>query len=244
MCTVSWLPARDAGYHLFFNRDERRTRGPEIGPSVHESRGVRILAPQDADFGGTWIATNELGLTVCILNGYGRPNHAEHEFTSRGLLVSSLADASSVEAVSTRLSAADLSAYRPFVLAALTPAAQALVVEWDGQSRLEDRRADRRVPLISSAFSQSDVRVRRSAAFRELAERTPDHVEAFHRGHAGGRGPYSPCMHREDAATRSMTRIDVGPVTVELRHTPGPPCRTPAGPVLSLPRRVVRAAPR
>ena len=68
MCTVSWLH-QPAGYHLLCNRDEKRTRGVALGPRIQERAGVRFVAPADADFGGAWIAVNEFGVSLCLLNG-------------------------------------------------------------------------------------------------------------------------------------------------------------------------------
>ena len=62
MCTVSWLH-EPGGYHLLCNRDEKRTRGAALGPRIQKSAGVRFVAPADADFGGTWIAVNEFGVS-------------------------------------------------------------------------------------------------------------------------------------------------------------------------------------
>ncbi|PWT90672.1 MAG: hypothetical protein C5B56_05030, partial [Proteobacteria bacterium] len=68
MCTVSWVHQPD-GYHLLCNRDEKRTRGVASGPRLQRCGGVNYLAPMDPDFGGTWIATNEFGISLCLLNG-------------------------------------------------------------------------------------------------------------------------------------------------------------------------------
>ena len=89
MCTVSWLHAAD-GYHLFFNRDEQKTRGAERPVEVGRQAGTSFLSPSDSDFGGTWLATNEYGLSVGILNGYRASRDARDEgrarWRSRGLL--------------------------------------------------------------------------------------------------------------------------------------------------------------
>ena len=69
MCTVTWVHSQ-AGYELFFNRDERTGRGPESPACEAETNGVRWLAPRDSDAGGTWLAVNEHGLTLGLLNGY------------------------------------------------------------------------------------------------------------------------------------------------------------------------------
>jgi hypothetical protein len=43
-------------------------------------------------------------------------------------------------------------------------------------------------------------------------------------------------MHRHDAQTQSLSRIDVGSDTVRFRYTPGAPCIARAEPPLTLGR--------
>ncbi|HRC86033.1 MAG TPA: NRDE family protein, partial [Thermoanaerobaculia bacterium] len=69
MCTVSWFWTAE-GYQLFGNRDESRSRRQALPPRRAEQDGVAYLAPVDADAGGTWIAANELGVTLTLLNFY------------------------------------------------------------------------------------------------------------------------------------------------------------------------------
>src|SRR5271166_4952326 len=104
MCTLSWIRDED-GYQLFFNRDEKLSRKSAMPPRQATRDGVRFLAPVDGDFGGSWIATNEIGVSVCLLNGTnltgssgGRPRKAR----SRGLLLLDLISSSSVAAVCER----------------------------------------------------------------------------------------------------------------------------------------------
>src|ERR1051326_3966193 len=70
VCTVSWTH-QPGGYHLLCNRDEKRTRGAARAPELRLIGGTRCISPADSDFGGTWIAVNEWGLTLCLLNGPG-----------------------------------------------------------------------------------------------------------------------------------------------------------------------------
>src|SRR5258706_2502276 len=84
MCTATWI-LEDGGYEVFFNRDELRTRKPALPPGVKERDGVRILAPEDGDAGGTWLGANEHGVSVGVANG-PRETSAR-PFRSRGLLV-------------------------------------------------------------------------------------------------------------------------------------------------------------
>src|SRR5689334_7010464 len=118
MCTVSWIHHKD-GYQLLCNRDEKLTRKPAQEPRLADRKDTRFLAPVDGDFGGTWIAANEFGVSLCLLNG---PNSRNANATrSRGLLVLDLIPLSSIAAVSKNLQAADLSDYASFTLAALEP---------------------------------------------------------------------------------------------------------------------------
>lgn len=60
------------GYELFFNRDEASSRGTAHPPEVFVQEGLRYVAPLDSDAGGTWLATNEYGLSVALANYYAR----------------------------------------------------------------------------------------------------------------------------------------------------------------------------
>src|SRR5205809_93249 len=102
MCTISWI--HDAnGYQLLCNRDERLTRKSALEPRLAVRNDTRFLAPVDGDFGGTWIATNEFGVSLCLLNGAsltGSEIHAAAPKRSRGLLLLDLIPESSVAAIS------------------------------------------------------------------------------------------------------------------------------------------------
>src|SRR6516225_10904193 len=126
MCTVTWIREPD-GYQLLCNRDEKLTRGKAEPPRLALSAGVQFLAPVDADFGGTWIATNEFGISLCLLNGVPGPSSR-----SRGLLVLDLISLPSVEALVDRVRKLDLSLYAPFTLAGIERQNPAAVIEWDG----------------------------------------------------------------------------------------------------------------
>ena len=69
MCTVSWLH-QPGGYHLLCNRDEKRTRSAALAPTVIETRRRAVTSRRSMPTcGGTWIAVNEFGVSVCLLNG-------------------------------------------------------------------------------------------------------------------------------------------------------------------------------
>lgn len=233
MCTVSWLRTRE-GYELFFNRDERHTRSRAEPPTLRETRGVRFVAPTDGDCGGSWVGVNEAGLSLCILNRYedapesARDTAARAEYRSRGLLLTDLMDCLAVSHVRARLSGADLSRYRPFTLAALSLHEPTLLAHWANGGMTFDGAGDDSMPLTSSSRRGAEVTASRRSLFRRMVREagalTPALLEEFHETHEPARGPLSVCMHREDAATVSFSRVKARADAAEFSYRPLSPC--------------------
>lgn len=237
MCTVSWLVAPDR-YEVFANRDEKRTRGAALPPEVREGRGVRFLAPRDADFGGSWIATNEFGVTVTLLNRAAAP--ARPPIRSRGILVTVLAACRGVEEVSASLAAEAAGDFAAFTLAVFEPGRSPAVFEWTGSGAISRiSRADSF--LTSSSFDPAGVAEARSSVFRAAwrggAAPGREDLLSLHRSHRPEPGPYSVCMHRDDAETVSFTHVSVGPGAVSQLYVSGAPCRSGPGTLTRLPVR-------
>lgn len=249
MCTVTWRTSSD-GFEVFFNRDERMTRAAEQPPRIEERAGVRFLAPRDGAEGGSWLGANDRGLGIALLNRYvPDTGPVREEFRSRGLLLLDLLDALQAAEVSERLAETDLERYRPFSLLALEPHGRARLFEWTGYKLEEDADPGRHMPLASSSFDQSLARVHRKQLFTDMlaaagGETSDVMLSAFHHSHAGGPGPFSVCMHRSDAETRSYTRLIVRPREVEMHWRPGAPCSIAADQHFLLPRRQKVAADR
>ncbi|HMV83090.1 MAG TPA: NRDE family protein [Blastocatellia bacterium] len=224
MCTVSWLHQPD-GFELFCNRDERRTRKAALPPQMMELRGVRAIAPRDGDFGGSWISVNEFGLALSLLNLYQAQHKSNREFTSRGLLLTALADCRSQTELIRRIGEMDLKRFQPFTLLALAPNAAALIVQWDGRACAIDRNGDARMPLTSSSFDSGKVIEARKQQFGELPRVDSAALRDFHRSHQPALGAYSVCMHRPDAETVSFSRVKVDSDSVAFSYHPNAPCR-------------------
>lgn len=224
MCTVSWLHQID-GYTLLCNRDEKKTRLLATPPALRAAQGAQYLAPADGDHGGTWIAVNEFGMTLCLLNGKPRPAGSR----SRGLLLPewiSLANAANVLGAFTH---ADLSVYAPFTAVALEPGRPALVLRWDGAKRSSLDDGEACMPLTSSSFDAAGAQVHCRMEFRRLLAQTgrldDQLLHAFHASHGHTPGPLSACMHREDAETVSFTRVIVNASLTRMDYSPSAPCR-------------------
>ena len=228
MCTVSWVH-QPGGYHLFSNRDEKLTRGTAFAPALVQRDGVRFIAPIDADFGGTWLAANEFGISVCLLNGYTETASAgASPRPSRGLLVRELAGATSGSECVSRLQQFDLSPFATFGAAILEPCRPAIVAAWNGEALTIDPDGDSRMPLTSSSYDAPGVRRFRLDEFARLVD--PGRIDSdalyrFHTSHGAAPDAYSPCMHRADAETVSFSWVTVTPDEVQFRYQPSAPCR-------------------
>ncbi len=245
MCTVSWLRRVD-GYLLLCNRDERRTRKVASGPRLHRGALGSYVAPVDGDAGGTWIAANDSGVALCLLNDYLAPlPPAGHVTTSRGLLVADLAAERDLESALRRLDGVDLRTLHGFVLLMLGPGAgETAIARWNTAHLRVERGEPARPLLVSSGWQTARVIAAREELFdvalgdagdgREVRQR------AFHTSHAPLRGPLSPCMHRDDASTVSASRVDVHPREVVFAYQPGAPCEVREDEVVRLPRAGLR----
>lgn len=230
MCTVSWIHT-PTGYHLLSNRDEQNTRRPALPPVIHAASGTRFIAPVDGDHHGSWIAVNELGITVCLVNRY-RCFHCSSERKprplSRGVLLTRLAVCRSLEEAQSRFDTLDLAAYPPFTMVALAPGRPSLLLHWTGRDSLIECNGEAAMPLVSSSFDPRGVEVCRKRLFNTLAE---EHgrvdlqlLKDFHASHAPTPSAYSPCMHRENALTVSFSRVTIRDGVIEFVYFPVPPC--------------------
>ena len=241
MCTLSWLES-PGGYELFMNRDELRQRLPAGPPEIHLGSRSAFLAPTDGDAGGSWIAVNEHGLGLALLNRYDHAPRIDCErLRSRGLLVTDLATRCDEAAgVLRALSDLDLEFYRAFTLALFEPGDSPQAVAWNGRQLSAPWRPVQ--PLASSSYDPDGIgEARRRCAEQLLGPKASrEDLLAFHRSHAPERGPYSPCMHREDAATVSFTWVQVTSEEVAMAYADGPPCRSALAPALTLARHAAK----
>lgn len=227
MCTVTWLRSGD-GYQLFCNRDERNSRRPALGPRQRERNGVKFVAPVDGDHGGSWIGANEFGLSLCLLNRYGGLElQAKQNAISRGLLLLDLLDSPHVEQIKSRVNELAFDRFRPFNLLALSPQQSALV-EWTGSEYSIVDDVDRLVPLTSTSLTEPGIAIARQQQFAALTATQTIHeglLDTFHRGHLPDRGAYSVCMHRDDAATVSMSKIKLSQDEIVFEYEADSPCK-------------------
>jgi len=240
MCTVTYLPLPDGGYLLGTNRDERPHRGQAQAPSLRVLGERQVLAPIDGDEGGTWVALDDQGRCLCLLNGDKKPRaKPPADPRSRGLLLLDLMSDAGVDPVTSQLLSWAMSKdlpYRTFKLLSIErePTLRARLLEWNGRE-LDVRQLTSATLVVSSTYETDAVSARRQQSFTRFVSRLPegdsttwsDELASWHCGHRPGGDDgdaFSICMHRDDAHTVSRTQVHVSPAGLSMSYQPGQPC--------------------
>jgi hypothetical protein len=246
MCTVSFLPVSGGGYLLGTNRDESPRRGRAHAPAAHRLGARVVLMPRDPDAGGTWVAVDDLGRCLCILNGDLPAVPPPSEAPSRGTLLLDMMSVSSSAAILHELQRRHRSGelvQKAFKLLVVDPGARpgegdspasAALIEWNGLDEPTSRALQGPCVLVSSSFDPEGVARRRELAFTPLATMSAGDTRALaeaqsrwhatHSAEAPDGDTYTVCMHREEAATVSYTAVRVDARRVRMDYRAGAPC--------------------
>jgi uncharacterized protein with NRDE domain len=239
--TLAWQVFPDAPVLVAANRDERRDRPSE--PPTRTEADPAVVAPRDAEAGGTWIGHNDAGLFVGITNRWLADPVAER---SRGLLVADALrepDARSAARLVER--SVDTHGYDGFNLVVADRTA-AYLFEWDG--RLRTHQLDPGVHVVvnsgaalggggavTDAFvtPADDARADRAAEQAENARAvrtalTPEPGEDAtawldRAADVLADHEYGVCVHENGYGTQSSSLIRLGEMPA-YRFAPGPPC--------------------
>ncbi|MCI0682433.1 MAG: NRDE family protein [Gemmataceae bacterium] len=251
MCTVTLIPlgaGRAAGLRIACNRDESRQRPAALSPQLRRFGHRSALLPVDPASDGTWIAANDAGLAMVLLNLNMGPAGAAPRPArpSRGTIIPSLLhcdDLHSAVRLACRLADQPLAPFR-LVLANRTEmieVAAAPMAGARGPWRLVERpRLAGPVLLTSSGLGDDLVEGPRRQLFEEWFPIEPSLSEeaiaarqdGFHRHSWPDRQHLSVCMRRADACTVSCTIIELRPQIAVMTYRPQPPDE--AGPSVSL----------
>ena len=206
------------------NRDETRKRATASAPTTVDLGDRRAIFPSEPN-GGTWIAANEDGVCLALINWHRIEAEPANKIVSRGRILPSLAGKGCGEDIANSLTDLPLKEIRPFRLIAIVPKEKA-VTEWSWNLK---RLSERKHPWTSRHWFSSGFDERRAESVRSrVCEQKPkaniDQLRQLHRSHAPRRGPFSICMHRADAVTVSYTEVSVENRKVTMRYKPGTPC--------------------
>ena len=227
MCTVSFIPNAQ-GFYLAMNRDELLTRVAGLPPSVFEKNGCRAIYPREPS-GGTWIAVNEHGICLTIVNWHRVECIPPGSLVSRGEVVKALASVESLGDVEERLRDLPLAHMRPFRLFAIASHERSVTeYRWDVHRLQNHHHSWTRCHWFSSGYDEpmaERVRVRVcKKAWREPGAGGLEWLRDLHATHLPEPGPFSICMHEAVAETVSYTEIAVRDDEMKMRYQPGAPC--------------------
>lgn len=227
MCTVTLLPV-PGGARLACNRDESRTRPVALPPETRRFGRRQAVLPIDPVSGGTWVAINDAGLALTLLNvnpprGANDTDYGSRR--SRGTVIPRLLSSPTLEIAARRATMLDADDYAPFRLI-LTDAREVAEIVADGASLRLTRLGPLRGPLLwtSSGLGDALVEAPRRQLFDAMVT-DPQQQDAFHRHAWPDRLHVSVCMSRPDARTVNHTVIERRPDTVTLRYWPDAPDR-------------------
>jgi hypothetical protein len=228
MCTLTIVTGNDE-YIMAMNRDEKIVRGAGLPPEIYEVDGTRAVYPSDRN-GGTWVATNEYGVALALLNWNDIATHSrDAKRRSRGHVIPALIDSRSLSDMHDVFSVSNFAGMMPFRLVGIFPSdhemwewrwdsaqLECLVHEWESRH------------WFSSSLSDERAESSRGAACR-TARHEPDAgsvrwLRRLQASHAGGPGPFSLCVHREDVKTLSYTEVVLSSESVRMCHFLGSPC--------------------
>jgi uncharacterized protein with NRDE domain len=223
MCTVTLVPT-DGGVRLACNRDEQRSR-PAATPPVIRRFALRLaVLPLDPQSGGTWVAANDAGLVMAVLNvnvGAG-PSLRKTGIHSRGSLIPQLLANDSLRAAVEQAAALKAANYAPFRLIFADPNEWA-EVHSDARQIRQSTPAELTAPLLFTSSGMGDhvVEELRRRLFEELFARPSDPTalqNLFHWHRWPDRPHLSVNMSRDDACTVSRTIVTLDGGRVSLTY--------------------------
>jgi hypothetical protein len=228
---MTWfLDHENGGYHLFFNRDEQKSRSRASLPeqAISDS-GIDYLAPTDTEAGGTWIAVNQFGISLALLNHYEfQQLETYKDWNSRGEIIKRLIDIYDIHQIRSCFKSIDLKRYRAFRLFVMDVNGNNRLCVWDGRELSIQAKVT--APKTSSSVDAYNVKQQRRQLYYDSGLQNSTSIDDFYRYHAShfpDSLSNSVCMHREQGQTVSFTHIKVTGACAEVYYSDGAPCEHP-----------------
>jgi hypothetical protein len=195
-----------------------------LPPRIQQFGQRRAVLPIDPVSGGTWVAGNDAGLAMTVLNvnQEGRKKGTTSLPRSRGMIIPSLLHSDTLTSALSQATGLEQTRYAPFRLV-LADRKEWAEVRSDGQRlKLMSRTAIvEPVFFTSSGLGDHLVEEPRRRLFVEFFNSAGDPVarqEAFHRHYWPDRPHLSVCMRRVEARTVSYTIVSLGQDMVTLTY--------------------------
>ncbi len=229
MCTVSIIRLGDDLIRLACNRDEQNSRPTALPPQIVRIDGHFAVMPIDPTGGGTWIAANDAGVVMALLNRNAplsglreQQRQLTQKLMSRGRIIPLLIGCSSVESALAAASDLDAGRYGPFTLVIFDREARAQVISDGLEINVTYLDSHGKAALFtSSGLGDCLVESRRRALFGEMLKSrgiSAATQDRYHRHHWPDHEALSVCMRRPDAKTVSHTIVELGPEQIDFRY--------------------------
>jgi len=212
------------------NRDEKLTRPNGLPPKRRKVNGRVVVAPSEPG-GGTWLAVNDHGATLALINWYSMTARVGGNAISRGEVVNSVSATTSPNFADEAIAGLPLNRINPFRLIGVFPISGELI-EWRWDLKKLGRKNHRwkSQQWISSGLDEAGAQRVRGRTYqhaqRQKSAESVEWLRRLHRSHLPRTGPFSTCMHRKDAATVSYTEVVVSDHHALMRYHSGAPCQS------------------
>ena len=217
MCTVSFVKHKE-GFSLTSNRDEQKSR-PTDPPKIYGEYKQNLIYPKDQKAGGTWIATSDRNITVCLLNGaFSKHKHNPPYAKSRGIVLKERFVYSTNQKF---IDSVNLVGVEPFTLLLIdhNDKIDFKVLVWDGKEKyIENVNPNQNRIWASSTLYGETERKNRKIWFKKYIEKTdepnPEDLLKFHTGSFTSDKENDIVMQRgHDLKTVSVSQINVLPTS-------------------------------
>ncbi len=165
MCSAAWL-FREGGYEMVFNRDEKWTRPASFDCRFETQHRVPGFCARDPAAHGTWLFTNQAGITLALLNAYPVDTLPVVGKRTRGQIALFAGQADSESALIRYLNACHYEDYAPFELLFLAESGVRRFA-WDG-SAFAELAMDPLPFLTSSSVHSERVIAARKSRFERI----------------------------------------------------------------------------
>jgi hypothetical protein len=227
MCSLTFIPCY-RGYYLAMNRDERKARRDAVPPESTILGGTPAVYPRDSA-GGTWIAANNAGIALALLNWNDVAANPAEKTRSRGSLIPQLISQCTLQELQDAMGEIGLKGVLPFRVVGLVPTKQVICEwRWDLNAVESQTYPWVRRHWFSSSLSDDQATMQRGAvcerAWGEDGSGSLSWLRRLHGSHVNGPGPFSLCVHRKDVKTLSYTELVCTADSVACRYFDGSPC--------------------
>jgi hypothetical protein len=212
MCTLSYIPITEKDFIFTTNRDEDPRR-IALAPEKHLHGDIELIYPKDSKAKGSWIISNGVNATLCLLNGAFEKHHRKKTYRqSRGLILLDFYHFSNLKDFIDNYQFEGLESFT-LIIVENKPETALTEIIWNEKELFVKMMSNSQAYIWSSStLYTSDMRAEREAWFWDwLSEKphiSPDTVLNFHKTGGDGNLEYGLFMNRNNQVrTVSITQI-------------------------------------